>query len=397
MKTLSKPVRLDFQASSTCNQIVSIAHRARKGPTGGPGGVLFVQESVLGNSIGDIDLHYEYAPKTLLPANKWLCRISSKLGLDYEDLQRIQWACSLTKKWQNARFIVHEPVSAFGLALCGARYSLIYHQQGSLAAENESFGCNLNTRQKLVLNLIEAVAFRRATKVYFPSLGAKKAYLESSKANNPNSFKSGLPLYNTILPDEEKICDDEQKILNSFETKGIVFLSVGALTWAKGIDLIPKFIKEFKKLSARDLTWIVVGVGSWESQLRAAIQEFDLEANTQLITRRLGHPAILKLMEIADCYVMLHRRAIFDFATLEAMHAGCAVVLSDIDGNPEFNINDNVLLVNHNENIAKIANRLCASDMKQLGDANREVFQSHFSPSCFKEAYSKLVLELATA
>ncbi len=376
-------------------EVISIAYRPRLGPTGGPGGVLFVQEYLLGQNFEGTHLRYEYKSDTHAPSYgryiRFLKKLICKVGMGNNHFDSILWAFSLGKSKSNARFIVHEPVSAFGLALAGCKYTLIYHQQGSLVADLEGLGRKFNRRQKGILNFIEKIALRRAVKVYFPSLGAQNVYVATSAA-----IKTILPnfcpaLYNTILPDENPVSDEDLETLASIETKGIIFLSVGALTTAKGVDRVPRLLDQFKKKVTSNFTWIAVGSGPLE--LESEIEKYDLSENTILIKKRLGHPAIIRLMELADCYVMLHRRAIFDFATLEAMRAGCAIILSNTDGNPEFNVQGNVLLVN-DDNQDEIAERLAHINLKEIGKINKKVFEGQFSSDNFIDSYQKLIREL---
>ncbi|HAC63825.1 MAG TPA: hypothetical protein DCF68_09870 [Cyanothece sp. UBA12306] len=380
--------------SDSGQQVVSLAYRPRQGPTGGPGGVLFVQENILGNNLDGISLDYEYKPPVEPSVNNKINQIANLLGFLPRTIKAAFWAWSLAKKRTDARFIVHEPESALGLALANAKYILIYHQQGSLVCELKGIDIDLRFHQVMVLHLIEAWVFRKALRVYFPSIGAQKVYLETAKLNRANSFCGGEPIYNTILTDDEEINQEDLEIINNLSQKELVFLSVGSLYEAKGIDRIPQFLTLFKSYHQVDFTWIVVGQGVLESKIKASIFKGNLEENTQLIThKRLGHPAILKLMEIANCYIMLHRRSIFDFATLEAMRAGCAVVLSDIGGNPEFNINNNVILVKEN-NMEAIVQELSFQKLKELGTKNQKIFQDRFSTQNFKTRYKKAILKL---
>lgn len=399
--TVKTPKSLD----TISKKVISIAYRPKQGPTGGPGGVLFVQEKILGKKIdNNVDLEYRYKNDKHISQNKYLSKIFSKLIskliIRNEHWHSIRWAYTLAKEHDSTYFIAHEPISAFGLALARCKYSLIYHQQGSLVTEQESFTKQksfdkiISCGQKLLLNLIEAWAFRNAYRVYFPSFGAKKVYMSTSKVFQliPPNF-SMMAAYNTILEDNEDTTQADRVILDSIETSGHIFLSVGALTDAKGIDQVPSFLDKFRKLTHRDFTWIVVGVGPLESSLRQKIEKFGLQENVILINKRLSHPAILKLMESADTYIMLHRRAIFDFATLEAMRASCSIVLSDVDGNPEFNLENNVFLIGEN-NLSEVVEQFSQADLKAIGRHNKDIFYRKFGPEEFIHTYQKIIYDL---
>ena len=62
----------------------------------------------------------------------------------------------------------------------------------------------------------------------------------------------------------------------------------------------------------------------------------------------LPHDEVMYIHRVSDVYIMLHRLSIFDFATLEAMSARTAVILSPIGGNLDFNKNRNIIYSSDN-------------------------------------------------
>ena len=87
---------------------------------------------------------------------------------------------------------------------------------------------------------------------------------------------------------------------------------------------------------------------------------------------------------------MLHRLSIFDLATLEAMSQSSAIVLSDVGGNIDFNVENNVILVSP-VNYMAAAIKLANSNVKELKALNYKVFSNYFSPNNFKLYYEKLL------
>lgn len=87
---------------------------------------------------------------------------------------------------------------------------------------------------------------------------------------------------------------------------------------------------------------------------------------------------------------MLHRNSIFDLATLEAMRAGDAVILSDSKSNYEFNKENNVLIVNDMQ-LDDAINQMLNMDLKEWKRHNKLVFNKYFSQEKFTENYISML------
>lgn len=294
--------------------------------------------------------------------------------------------------------MVHDVQCAAILALYKAPYILVYHSQGSQLSEQLSSGNQLGYINKLLYNIEEFLAFRKARRVYFPSLGAKEVYLSTTKVNKKRPFKIGHPLYNTIRPLARAagITNKSKTLINGVDLKGTVFISAGNFWWFKGMDQIPPFLKKYIEYTKNQCTWIVVGKGKYEQAVRDAVIKNGIQDVSFFINsdKRIQHSEVLKLMELADCYIMLHRLSIFDLATLEAMRAGCALVLSDVGGNLEYNLRDNVIFVS--EGMEQEAIQKLTADLERLGHRNKQVFEEYFNAEDFKRRYINAFRELIT-
>lgn len=91
------------------------------------------------------------------------------------------------------------------------------------------------------------------------------------------------------------------------------------------------------------------------------------------------------LQNITDVYLMLHRISIFDLTTLEMMNKSKCVVLSDVGGNPEFNRDDNIILVK-NDDYEAGSSALLGSDIKMLGNKNKRVYENIFQTGILRRA-----------
>ena len=104
------------------------------------------------------------------------------------------------------------------------------------------------------------------------------------------------------------------------------------------------------------------------------------------IDRKISHSQIFYLFDISDVYLMLHRVSIFDFSTLEAMANGKAVILSDIYGNREFDVDENILLINEKTPVERIK---CYVDQKEkFGKKNKDIYEKYFGKTAFEKMYA---------
>lgn len=138
----------------------------KEGGMGGPGGVLTTQKFLLGDKYREFNLSYNFAFNNVFNFDKrFFCN-------DY--LAAIEFARLISKDDVDTVYIVHDIISACGLASMRKRYVLIYHNQGELGYEKENFiNDSLNIEEQKILRDIEYYALKNAFRVIFPSKGAK--------------------------------------------------------------------------------------------------------------------------------------------------------------------------------------------------------------------------------
>jgi glycosyltransferase involved in cell wall biosynthesis len=395
--------------------IVVAAYRYRQPTTGigGAGGVLQTQEVVFGGEWRDLRFKYYLAPPqppdisgvpailaaavqaaraagldTDLPSANSLADLpSSWVGINHYVTEAIAFGRELALQWPKSCFFVHEPATAVGLASVGARYSLVYHHQGSLATEQtQSFGRTLDPGDPPFWTLLERVAMRCAVQVHFPSAGAREAYLASAALQAHQAGAMGEPLFNTILPAAEQAGEADATVLRSIPSGPTLFVSIGLFSPAKGLDRVPAFLAHYRRLSGRPVCWLARGDGAYRDAVLEAIRRHGLQDSAIVVEHRIANTTLREILERADAYIMLHRRSIFDLATLEAMAAGCCTVLSRTGGNLDFNLDGTCLMVDEGAE-AQAAARLASSDLRQLGRQARDTFQRHFSHDPYRARY----------
>lgn len=345
------------------------ADRPDSGPSGGAAGVMYLLRKYLKKDYCKYRIEYLY-------------RNGSRKDFVLELIKR-----SLTDK--NTYYICHEPDAAAILRLLGKNYSMVYHQQGPIVQEYIN-----HTKKKSLFKIwkkkfIEKNAFLGADNVFFPSGGASNEYFNSEYATvSREKVNIGKPLYNTINLDEEVIPLNEVRK----DPNTLTFLSVGTMSDLKGQDLSFEFIDKIVKCTRKKVRWITVGNGLTKEKINMAAEKLEREVNNfqYIHYDKIPHGSVLYLDKLADVYIMLHRSSIFDLATLEAMNAGCAVVLSNIGGNKDFNVNDNCILVDSGY-LDDAVQRFINCDIEFLKGLNKLVFDKYFSPTSFSERYVEMI------
>ena len=398
--------------------IVSCAYRnydPATGKTGGPGGVLATQQLALGQSYRGHHLDYRFRSADHEALRKKVAVVTAALSTKVSDIvvgaesvRADPELLRLRDEGKTLLFVCHELGTAFGAYLLRMPYVLVYHQQGSTLQEMRSIGREPTVHEISVANRLERLILENAQQVYFPSLGARETYKSTSGigADELIPFATSA-LYNTVSavdhaqagPDAvahvERVRSRLRLPVKTATTD--VFVSVGDFNEDKGLDRVPALLQRYTELSGREVVWIAVGAGGGgihHTRLTQARSDWNFTA--VLIGERLGHDDLLALLAYADYYVMLHRNSIFDLATLEAMRAGKALVLSPIGGNLEVNLDGNVLFVDE-ASIDEACRVVTTRDRTEWGEQNRRVFEEHFSLEKFAERYRAMLDEQLAA
>lgn len=354
--------------------IKSIAYRDRCRNGGGPGRVLELQEHVLGYEWNGLQLSYHYKVEN---------DISTSLDYALSELMgSIEFARLLSLNDEQTVYIVHDICSAFGLAVNGKNYVLVYHNQGELVYEWRNFGDIVSYEEEQLMKQIEMVSIQNAAYVCFPSRGAELFFWRSWDIEHIPQYSKGGTLYNCLVEDDLI----NVRELNDLKKEDDVYtiLSIGQMTSAKGMDRVPAFIKDLADQTNRKIRWIVVADGSLKKEVLHRIKQVT-EVNCKVSYvqfDRLPHSSVNYLFQISDAYLMLHRISIFDLSTLEAMYNNLVIMLSDIPGNREYNVNSNIIMISEEADYQKIAEQINA-----YKGNNREVYDKEFSVDRFRERY----------
>ncbi|MCR5665901.1 MAG: glycosyltransferase [Eubacterium sp.] len=402
LKKLKKENQLLISEEEEINAVKGITYRphAPHGGRGGGGAVLSAMRAIMASEIGEYPITYNYSERDGI----W--HTLRNRYFSYHNYERfinprstliplyaaIVFVREKTKNEHSKLYICHDYATAYGLYLMRKRYVLVVHSQGTRVDERIALGEQMTKQERITIQMCEKEALENAICVCFPSKGAEKIYFESN--NNlaeRDRVKLGPALYNTIYVDvQPKKIKEVEKDENT-----LTFLSVGTMTKAKGQDNVCEFFASLlHKETEKKIRWICVGKGPLDEKVNEnAVKLMKEHSNFQFIKfDRLKFAEVQYLYTISDVYIMLHRTSIFDLSTLEAMKNSCAIVLSRVGGNLEYDICDNIVF--SNENADTIETVLKKDSLLNLKEKNKKVYDNEFSRDKFKERYTNLITNI---
>lgn len=363
------------------------------GGRGGAGAVVSAMKKIVGNEYKNKEIIYSFSEKDGVwhtAKNKYFNKSRFPVIFSqYSDLINL-WANlvfvrDLTRK-EKAVYITHEYGTAYALGLLGKQYALVLHSQGPRVEEKLKLGEQLSLVARSIISHCEKMAIKKAKTVYFPSKGAENSFFNSKFCKiDRSNVRLGRPLYNTLYVDVEPAEVEEVRSLT-----GIKFMSVGTCTESKGFDNTINYIGKILSAYQEEISWIWVGKGPLEERVKQIAEELSKKyPNFKFIHfRKIPYNQVQYLLQRADIYIMLHRKSIFDLATLEAMKAGCALILSRLEGNLEFNVCNNVLFADTDKAYINL------DEINKLKELNKIAFNKFFSNKNFKEEYEAVIQDL---
>ena len=357
-----------------------------KGGGGGQGAALSMNKAILPPLHAGIPIEYIFE----IP-NKYSIK-DRNIGANIE-FSGIEFAISECKNDKNTIYITHEEATAFGLWLMGKNYIMFSHIQGARVEESKNFGYKFSKVSEFIIKFCEGLAMKKAFEVCFPSIGAYRYYINSPYAGaREKDFKLGPIVYNTLWANNKM----EQYKDIVYDPNYITILSSGSLTLAKGVDrtlnLVEELLKQLK--GCRKIRHIFIGEGVMSNYVNEKLERLAQKYHNFSYIRinRCSEGQMPYLQSICDLFIVLHRIAIFDLATLEVMSKGKAIVLSDVGGNPEFNVENNIIMWNEEEeNYTEVAHKILNSNLKSLGEKNFKVYEKYFGKLPYIKSYNNLL------
>ena len=352
------------------NRIVFCTLRDNKGATGGPGGVLYLQKTTLGDRINGIPCEYWFNSISKGPVR----RLRNEIVFFFKALFS-----------KNTYFFTHDVVSGAILGLLGKRYSLVFHHQGPVNEERRNLGGAPSDKTIERINAFcEKKAFLKAETLHFPANGAADMYFNSKFANCTREQVNVLPALYNIIPQVDP--ETPQDFPLKADDSKVTLFSLGTLTVAKGQDLTVEFIDKYINAFKKPIRYIMVGKGPLKVELLNKLDSIKTKNPSfeYHYFEGVPHDTVMYIHKISDIYIMLHRISIFDFATLEAMSQKSAVILSKVGGNADFNKNNNIIYA---EDVYADDSILADANIPALQKANFEMFNTYFTKNAFLKQY----------
>lgn len=299
---------------------------------------------------------------------------------------------NIIKKYD--RIVCHLPHMSFFLLMMYPKKKTVtvYHGQGGMYQEFIDLD---EIRESIVLKkfseYVETFVYKNSYRIGFPSKGAAETLVHS----NPHlhsiiNLDNVKILYNGIDCDLIDNEDSQWNISEILYSEKIIFATIANLHFAKGVDRIPRFLGELKKRNV-DFQWIIIGGGERADDLLKQIDVNNIKSDTVWIREFTEHNKIISILKHSDFYIMLHRKSIFDITTLEAMYCRNLPVLTRVGGNIETNLEDNILFVDYEEDVARILDVIQNPEiLEKLKDSNREVVKKHFLTKQFINNYENI-------
>lgn len=354
------------------------------GGGGGQGAALSMNKAILPEYLNGHKIQYTFE----IPNKYSGCLRWSGPNLEFSG---IQFAFEQTANDENTIYLTHEETTACGLWLMGKNYIMCSHIQGSRCEEMQNFGNKLSLISRWIIRFCERQAMKHAYCVCYPADGAYKYFLNSKhKSIMAEEFKKGPVLYNTLYAKVE----EEQYADLVKDPSYLTVMTSGSLTIAKGVDRSLYLVEKLLEKTTRKVRYIFVGEGVLAKMVDDKLEELKAKyANFSYVrVNRCSDGQMPYLQSLCDVFIVLHRIAIFDLSTLEMMNKAKAIVLSDVGGNPEFNVENNMIMWSEQkENYDEIAEKILNSDLAELGKINKKIYDKYFGPKPYVEAYKELI------
>lgn len=182
----------------------------------------------------------------------------------------------------------------------------------------------------------EILAFDNFDIITFPSKAARELFRSDLNINSFHSDKIRI-IYNGI--DIETINSIQPgKILEKYhirtESFDIILLNVAQHVEEKNIDLIIESLSILRNKYYIKALLINVGEGHLTDYYKKIIFQNSL-IDYVILLGMIPNEDVIKLLKAADLFIQASEKVVFDLSVLEALTAGCQVVVSKEGGNNE--------------------------------------------------------------
>jgi len=241
-----------------------------------------------------------------------------------------------------------------------AKKIVTVHSNGPLSNEITSDIKNIRLKKiiKIKLQHLEKLAIKNADLITFPSYSAKELFLSDLHVNiDENKIKI---IYNGIDTDYINLLTQPKNILKKYHIEqkyDFLFVNISTYREERQLDKLFGVIKILVKNLNKKILLLNVGSGSTNKELVRLVKKIGVEDYVRLIGK-IPNEDVINILKMADVFIMLAKRVIFDISLLEAMAAGTCCVVSNEGGNKEIiKDGENGFLIDI-ENVDSIAKKI---------------------------------------
>ena len=230
----------------------------------------------------------------------------------------------------------HDVLSLYYFKDHPAKKILTIHSKGPIIDDLKDYQSRSDKMKNWYsrFNLMENEAIKAADVIAFPSVEAKKLFLNKKKEIDETKIKI---IYNGIDIEKIKQLSNSDYRPNEYgikENHDLLLLNVADHIKVKNISSIIKSVHYLKREYDRNPLLVNVGIGPETNHLQKMINEMALRDNVILLGL-LSNDEIIKFMNYFDYFIMASERVVFDLVILEAMACGMIVMANNNGGNKE--------------------------------------------------------------
>jgi len=293
-------------------------------------------------------------------------RITQKGGCGYNPIKAIRFI------WHYVKLINREHADA--IYICGLQYvgflmtlaaKLSNVKKIILSIHGSDWDTPDNTlRKRILMYIIEPLEIKWADCVFTVCKSAQKsinALRYAKKGTNRGVVYNTIPTF-----DECRNLGKLRSLLNISNNK-IIVASVGRVVYTKGHQYI---IEAIKKLNDKDFVFVIIGDGEYLKEYQKRCTQEIQEKRLFLLGKRND---VKELLEDADIFLFATLNENHSIALLEAVSAHCAIIATNVGGNPEIIHNNNSGII-----ISPCNSDMIVKSLKRLRDpALRELYSKN--------------------
>jgi len=212
----------------------------------------------------------------------------------------------------------------------------IHHKQSLVYdLENNASGFSYSKNYLNFMRLLEIESIKKADLIVFASKASLNNYQQQYQGLL--AAKKTVVIYNGVDVNKIKKMStdgiDTQYHLDS-EKYDLHLINLANHIKPKNIEVLINAVDILMKKYHKNPLLINVGVGPLTDEYQKLVKQKGLEKNVRLLGV-LNNDEVISLLKWAKYFIMASEKVVFDIVVLEAIAAGCCVIVTDDGGNKE--------------------------------------------------------------